>query len=130
MANLSIREAVKFYRVSRPTLSKSLKNGVISGIKDGKGQWQIDRSELDRVYQTRTTEMEKSRQDLPGNLPTADTIEIGTETTALKREIDLLREMLAKAETNTEHWRLMAERQQTLLEDKRSKGFLKTLLGR
>lgn|GEM_PF-3309790 len=130
MAKVSIREAVKFYRVSRPTLSKSLNNGTISGVKDGKGQWQIDRAELDRVYHPRTTDMEKRGQILPGNLSTVYTPENHLEITALKRETDFLREMLEKAETNAEHWRLLAERQQALLEDKRPKGFLKKLFGR
>jgi len=130
VANLSIREAVKFYRVSRPTLANALKNGTISGVKGGKGQWQIDRAELDRVYHPRTTEAVKGGQILPGNLSTLYTPENDPETTALKRENDLLREMLAKAETNTEHWRSMAERQQILLEDNRPKSFFKRLLGR
>ena len=129
MANLSIREAVKFYRVSRPTLSKALKDGTISGVKGGKGQWQIDRAVLDRVYHPRTTEVARDGQTLPGNLSTLYISENSPETTTLKREIDLLREMLAKAETNTEHWRSMAERQQTLLEDKRPRSFLKRLFG-
>lgn len=130
MANLSIREAVKFYRVSRPTLSKALKNGTISGVKGGKEGWKIDRAELDRVYHPRTTEVEKDGQILPGNLSTFYTPENHPEITALKRETDLLREMLGKAEANAEHWRLLAERQQALLEDKRPKGFLKKLFGR
>ena len=130
MANLSIREAVKFYRVSRPTLSNALKNGTISGVKGDKGKWQIDRAELDRVYHPRTTEVAKGGQNLPGNLSTLYTPENDPETNALKREIDLLREMLTKAETSMEHWRSMAERQQTLLEDKRPKGFFKRFFGR
>jgi len=128
VANLSIREAVKFYRVSRPTLSKALKNGIISGVKGGKEGWKIDRAELDRVYHPRTTDMEKGGQTLPGNLSTIYTPENPSEITALKREIDLLREMLKKAETNAEHWRLLAERQQILLEDNRPRSFLKRLL--
>ena len=47
MANVSIREAVKIYQVSRPTLTKALKTGKVSGVQDGKGQWQIDPAELD-----------------------------------------------------------------------------------
>lgn len=53
MARLSINEAAKRFDVSRPTLLKHLKSGQISGEKlDGKG-WQIDTSELARVYQPR-----------------------------------------------------------------------------
>lgn len=53
MGNISLREAVKVFDVSRPTLLKSLNNGKISGVKDGKGRWEIDPSELSRVYQAR-----------------------------------------------------------------------------
>ena len=51
----------------------------------------------------------------------------------LEREIELLREMLVKAETNADHWRGLAERQQALLEDKRPKksyGLFRRFLGR
>jgi len=60
--------------------------------------------------------------------PTA--VENTQNTNALEREVNLLREMLEKAETNADHWRKMAERQQSLIEDKRPKGFFKRLLGR
>lgn len=53
MVNLSIREAVKHYQVSRPTLTKALKSGKISGTQDGKGKWSIDPSEMARVYHPR-----------------------------------------------------------------------------
>jgi hypothetical protein len=53
MTKLSVNEAVKHFDVSRPTLTKALKSGVVTGVKDdGKG-WQIDPSELARVYNTR-----------------------------------------------------------------------------
>lgn len=53
MVNLSIREAVKHYQVSRPTLTKALKLGKISGTQDGRGKWSIDPSEMARVYRPR-----------------------------------------------------------------------------
>jgi predicted site-specific integrase-resolvase len=53
MVKMSLREAVKVFDISRPTLLKSLNNGKISGVKDGKGQWELDPSELSRVYQAR-----------------------------------------------------------------------------
>lgn len=56
MGKLSIREAVKHFQVSRPTLTKALKTGKMSGSQDGKGQWLIDPSELARVYESRTRE--------------------------------------------------------------------------
>jgi len=60
MTKLSVNAAVKFYDVSRPTLTNHLKKGKISGEKDtGKG-WQIDTSELNRAYQPRLATGEKT----------------------------------------------------------------------
>lgn len=73
MDNLSIREAVKHYQVSRPTLTKALKSGKISGEKDGQGQWQIDPSELARVYQPRSSGVDNTGKNVAGNFTTANT---------------------------------------------------------
>lgn len=54
MPKLSPREAVKVYQVSRATLTKALKSGEISAEKTDSGHWQIDPSELARVYQPRS----------------------------------------------------------------------------
>lgn len=63
MEKISLREAVKIFDVSRPTLLKSLNNGKISGVKGGKGQWELDPSELSRVYQARQGEDAKTFQE-------------------------------------------------------------------
>lgn len=76
MANVSIREAVKIYNVSRPTLTKALKSGKISGVQDGKGQWQIDPAELSRVYHPREDKAVKGGQKISDNFPTINTYEI------------------------------------------------------
>ena len=70
MDKMSLREAVKHFNVSRPTLQKALKSGKVSGVQDGKGQWQVDPSELARVYQARSANAEKVGKALPGNLST------------------------------------------------------------
>ena len=53
MGKISVREAVKHYQISRPTLMKHLKDGKLSANKDGQGTWEIDQSELTRVYKSR-----------------------------------------------------------------------------
>lgn len=62
--------------------------------------------------------------------PLSTPIQNHLDTKALEREVELLREMLAKAETNADQWRTLAERQQLLLEDRRPKGFFQRLFGR
>lgn len=53
MGKLSLREAVKLFDVSRPTLTKALKENRISAEKDDFGNWHIEPSELSRLYRLR-----------------------------------------------------------------------------
>lgn len=59
MAKISLSEAAKRFEVSRPTLQKALKTGVISGERDPAKGWQIDTAELARVYRPRNGEPDK-----------------------------------------------------------------------
>lgn len=62
MSTISLRQAVEQFDVSRPTLTKALKNGKISGSKDAKGTWSVESSELTRVYKSRRKEQESEHQ--------------------------------------------------------------------
>ena len=53
MERLTASEAEKHFEVTRQTLRKHLENGKISGVKDPVKGWQIDPSELARVYTAR-----------------------------------------------------------------------------
>lgn len=80
MDNLSLREAVKHFDVSRPTLQKALKSGKISGVQDGQGYWTIDPAELARVYRPRQQALDKDDSFDPAkfartNTPSLDDIE-------------------------------------------------------
>lgn len=66
-SKLSPREAAKVYQVSRATLMKALLDGTISATKTDAGHWQIDASELARLYQPRAAPKSKSRAK-PDNL--------------------------------------------------------------
>ena len=90
MGNLSLREAVKHYDVSRPTLQKALKSGKITGFQDGQGHWTIDPAELARVYHPRSTEA--------GNMAKPEQDKLATENIALPGEVDALKAQLAEAE--------------------------------
>jgi len=111
MANVSIREAVKLYNVSRPTLTKALKLGKISGVQDGKGYWQIDLAELARVYQPRETEPDKDRKDIP--------VKLTTENTLDRSEIERLKGALAVAEARADAAETLAQERAERIEDLR-----------
>lgn len=64
MPMLSPREAAKVFQVSRATLMKSLKSGKISAEKTDDGHWQIDVSELRRVYPPRSSERGLDRHNI------------------------------------------------------------------
>lgn len=109
MVNLSIREAVKHFNVSRPTLTKSLKSGKVSGIQDGQGRWQIDPSELARVYQRRKEEADKQAHGEHSNLSAVNT--------PLPTEVEVLRERLSQAEQRAVIAEALAEERKRILDE-------------
>lgn len=125
---MSLNQAAKTCGRAKSTILEAIKSGRLSAPKDDKGRYEIDPSELHRVFPFKPTEHTKLILDRTPE-PKPNTFENHQVTKGLEREVELLREMLAKSETNAEHWRKMAERQQALLEDKRPKGFFKRLLG-
>ena len=110
MDKLSIREAVKHYEVSRPTLQKALKNGKISGVQDGQGHWKIDPSELSRVYKPR-----KSEADNTGKL---EQVNLATENTP-NLEMEQLKSALALAEARADSAEQLAQERAERIEDLR-----------
>ncbi len=84
MKPLSLRQAVQVFDVSRPTLTKALKQGLVSGARDAAGNWTLDPSELARVYAPRDRQPVKEGQPGPAKL------------TMISREnLDVSRESLA-----------------------------------
>ena len=122
MANLSIREAVKHYQVSRPTLTKALKSGKVSGTQDGQGKWSIDPSELARVYQPRAGSPDTPEQVLAGQTEA----KLATLNTPGPAELEALRAQLVevelravKAETRADAAELLAKERAERIEDLR-----------
>lgn len=129
---LTLNQAAKACGRSKSTLLDAIRSGRMSAPKDDRGRYVIDPAELHRVFPFQAPDRPAGRFPEPqsttlGNHPTTPT------NRGLEREVELLREMLAKAEANADHWRAMAERQQTLLEDKRpreARSTLRRLFGR
>ena len=129
---LTLNQAAKACGRSKSTLLNAINSGRMSAPKDDRGRYAIDPAELHRAFPFQAPDRSADRFAEPKpttleNHPTTPTNRI------LEREVELLREMLVKAEANADHWRALAERQQALLEDKRPKkprSFLQRLLGR
>ena len=122
MVNLSIREAVKYYQVSRPTLTKALKNGKISGTQDDQGKWSIDPSELARVYQPRVSASHASEEVLTGqsevNLATPNTSDPG-ELEAVRAQLAEVELRAVRAETRADAAEFLAKERAERIEDLR-----------
>ena len=124
---LTLNQAAKTCGRSKSTLLEAIRSGRMSAPKDDRGHYAIDPAELHRAFPF------QSQDRSPEPQPTSLGNQSEPADPALKREIELLREMLGKAEANADHWRALAERQQVLLEDKRPKkprSFLQRILGR
>ena len=129
---LTLNKAAQTCGHAKSTLLDAIRSGRMTAPKDDRGRYAIDPAELHRVFPFSASDRSADRFSEPQpttleNHPTTPT------DRALEREVEMLREMLAKAETNADHWRALAERQQVLLEDKRPKetrGFLQRLLSR
>lgn len=135
VANLSLREAVKHFEVSRPTLQKALSTGKLSGVRDGQGHWTIDPSELARVYSPRSGGGQTEQHLLPTKLTTANT----PQNTPDPGELAALRARLGEAERRAVVAEALAEERGRHIEDLRRmlpspaparRGFLARLLGR
>lgn len=129
---LTLNQAAKTCGRSKSTLLDAIRSGRMSAPKDDRGRYAIDPAELHRAFPFQAPDRLANQSSGPQpttlwNHPTT------LPDRSLEREVELLREMLAKAEANADHWRALAERQQMLLEDKRpkeSRSLLQRLLGR
>lgn len=120
---LTLNQAAKTCGRSKSTLLDAIRRGRMSAPKDDRGRYAIDPAELHRAFPFQAPY--RSADRFPEPLPTTPA------DRGLEREVELLREMLAKVEATADHWRTLAERQQALLEDKRPKprSLLRRLLG-
>lgn len=128
---LTLNQAAKICSRSKSTLLGAIRAGRMSAPKDDRGHYIIDPAELHRAFPFQS--QNRSPDRFPEPQPTTPENQSEPTDPALKREIELLREMLGKAEANADHWRTLAERQQALLEDKRLKeprSLFQRLLGR
>lgn len=85
----SLREAAKATGKSKPTIHRAIQKGKISAQRKADGSYIIDPAELHRVFPpvSRTG-------DRDSDLRQSETLEMFNETHVLRREIELLREMM------------------------------------
>ena len=125
---ISLTEAAKQAGISKPGLMKAIKKGKLSAEKNAHGQWVVDPAELLRVYPTQK----------PVSETVSDQVGVGitTENNALKREVDLLRQQLDRANLEKDRVLKMLEEQIVSVrqltnqrQEKESRGLWQRLFG-
>tara|TARA_R110001599_G_scaffold275210_2_gene476443 strand:+ start:740 stop:1120 length:381 start_codon:yes stop_codon:yes gene_type:complete len=101
VATISIRDAVKEFQVSRPTLTKALNNGKVSGKKDDNGTWMMETSEISRVYKPRAPLPDKEHVKL-SDKNTDEHHYMKGKLEALESYVDDLKEQRNKAENRAD----------------------------
>lgn len=87
---LSLNKAARHYKVSKSTLSEALNSGRISAAKDDRGRWEIDPSEMERVFPLSGPNEQEDRTPNPANFNHANGLP--SDVQALRKEIALLQE--------------------------------------
>jgi hypothetical protein len=105
VGKVSVREAVKHYHISRPTLMKHLKEGKLSASKDGQGAWEIDQSELTRVYKSRVSETHVDQL----NLTTPNNSESSIEISVLQVKLNAAMDTIERLEADKADWKQQAQ---------------------
>ena len=120
---LSASQAAKKVGKSVPTITRAIKNGKLTAKPRDGGGWIIDASELFRVWPAVSSDSDVTQSMLRSETP--------IETSALEREVELLREMLDDTKADRDSWKEQAQKVTALIEDQsaRKKGFWTRLTG-
>lgn len=125
MALLSVSKASKLFEVSRPTLQKALKDGLISGEKvkaGGSESWQIDTAELARLYTLRSPDPAKadmSNQAAGQEIDTSKQNDSGGLSGELAKALEELNAELAKVQAQLEEERTARIQAETLASERK-----------
>jgi predicted site-specific integrase-resolvase len=124
---MTIRQVVRKYEISRPTIMKDLKSGRLSGVQDPESkQWYIEPSEVERWLTTKKKKR-KAAEAAPAAAPDQSAL-----VDALQQRIDSLEKQLEKKDEQITQVQSTLDKQTLLLEhhqQESSKGIFKKLFG-
>jgi DNA-binding transcriptional regulator GbsR (MarR family) len=123
---LTLGEASKLTGVSKPTISNAVTKGKITGKKNKKGIFEIEKSELLRVYPEK-----KQGEQKPLVLSKEMSSQVQEmENKHLQEKVDDLQKRLEKAEAREDAANKRLDTVLLQLEDQRPKGFWGRLRGK
>jgi len=119
----TLGQAARATGKSKSTISKALKNGVISAEKGANGAFKIDPSELHRVFPPNSV---KEHHQPPDNT-TKERLETAVKVAQLEVRLEAAEKRAGDLEQDRDSWRNQAN---SLLADQRTKGVWQRLFGR
>lgn len=112
MTKLSANRAAKEAGIAKKTLLEAISSGRLTAAKNDKGHWEIDPSELFRVYpKTSFSEPEKPQ---PTHQETGPKV---SEASVLEVEVKMLREQIERMDTERDRERSQLTEQIEVLKD-------------
>jgi excisionase family DNA binding protein len=121
----TLGEAAKATGKSKATLSKAIKSGRMSALKDETGTFRIDPAELHRVYPA--TPQSKQKETPVNTLETGDYRALQARLEAAEERLVDKDAVIADLREDRDKWRQQAT---ALLEDKRPRGWWAKVFGR
>jgi peptidoglycan hydrolase CwlO-like protein len=94
---LTLGEAAKVSTVTKSAISKAIKSGRMSAVKDEKGYYKIDPAELFRVFPADTGNSQATVESIQK--------ETGKETSSLQATVEYLRELLGEIKSERDDLR-------------------------
>ena len=126
MSMLTLGQASKLVGKSKPTISKAVKDGKLSGQKVD-GVFQIEKSELERVYGKTSVKAEGAKI---GTKASGGSAVAELEKKHLEEKVADLKERLEKAEEREREANTRLDAVLLQIEDKRPKSLMQRLFGK
>jgi hypothetical protein len=128
-AMLTMGQAAIEAGISKSTLSRAIKTGRLSAVRNDKGGFDIDPAELFRVYprngatSSTNSAMTRGATAIEPATATGETLALRAEIDGLKAQLDMMREytseQLTELKGQRDAWQHQAEASQRLLADQR-----------
>lgn len=96
MKPLSANSAAKVAHKTKKTILDAIEKGALTASKSERGHWQIDPSELNRVFPYKTDDLEKNRSQKPMDT-TGENHENRIKIVELEAEVKSLRDKMETA---------------------------------
>lgn len=134
MATFSVGQAARLVGCGKTTITRAIKSGRLSAERLEDGSYQIDGSELMRVYSITVETLEQSRETVtavhhatPPVTPV--TPDVTARLAALDAEVKGLRELLSEVKDSRDQWRMQAERLALMAPDQKPRSWWRRVVG-